>query len=77
MIKKQFIAGAACPQCEAIDKIQLVSETDEQGCTSAYHTCIACGYHRSDTEFEEWEDKSVPMDPEVQSVQIMQPKKGS
>lgn len=39
MVKKQFIAGAKCPRCQALDKIRACkSETRE------WMECVACGY---------------------------------
>ncbi|MBV1883448.1 MAG: YheV family putative metal-binding protein [Pseudomonadales bacterium] len=66
-IKKQFIAGAVCTQCQAMDKIQLIKES-EQGETQCSYICVACGYTRSDSEFE-------ITDPDVSPVQLVQPKK--
>lgn len=64
--KKQFIAGARCPKCQAMDKIQLVTESD-QGQSKYYYECLACGYHRSDAEFEK-------TDPDIIPVQVLHPK---
>jgi len=79
MIKKQFIAGAVCPQCQAMDKIQLVKISDEESLVKTHYECVACGYHKSDDDFEDASTNN-PVEPgvqevEVQTVQIMQPQK--
>jgi uncharacterized metal-binding protein (TIGR02443 family) len=38
MMKRQFIAGASCPECGQMDKIQRVIEGDQQ-----WMECVACG----------------------------------
>jgi len=81
MIKKQFIAGAVCPQCQAMDKIQLVKISDEESLVKTHYECVACGYHKSDDDFNGASTNSQPetgvsvQDVEVQTVQIMQPQK--
>jgi len=37
--KRQFIAGARCPECQALDR--LVVEVDAHGQTQR---CVACGF---------------------------------
>ena len=45
MVKKQFIAGAKCPRCNALDKIRACrSETRE------WMECVACGYEEERPE---------------------------
>lgn len=39
MIRKQFIAGARCPGCNAEDRIRLCREDDRE-----WIECVACGY---------------------------------
>lgn len=41
MIKRQFIAGATCPGCGAMDRIQRCSDGD-----STWMECVACGLVR-------------------------------
>jgi len=41
-IKRQFIAGAKCPECGAEDKIQRC-QTDER----TWMHCLACGMDRN------------------------------
>jgi uncharacterized metal-binding protein (TIGR02443 family) len=38
-MRRQFIAGAICPQCQQLDKlyIERVEETD-------YRVCVRCGF---------------------------------
>lgn len=38
MIRKHFIAGARCPQCQAIDKVRFCREGDRE-----WIECVACG----------------------------------
>ena len=38
-VKKQFIAGAACPACEAIDTIRMWKQEGEQ-----HRDCVQCGF---------------------------------
>ena len=37
-MKRQFIAGATCPECGQMDKIQRVLDGDKQ-----WMECVACG----------------------------------
>lgn len=39
MIRKQFIAGARCPHCNAEDKIRLCREDAHE-----WIECVACGH---------------------------------
>lgn len=39
MVKKQFIAGAKCPRCSAMDKIRACKSA-----TREWMECVACGY---------------------------------
>lgn len=41
MIKRQFIAGATCPGCGAMDRIQRCSDGD-----NTWMECVACGLVR-------------------------------
>ena len=41
MVKRQFIAGATCPGCGAMDRIQRCSDDD-----STWMECVACGLVR-------------------------------
>ena len=36
-VRKRFIAGAACPECRAMDKIYVNLDTDTRH-------CLACGF---------------------------------
>lgn len=40
-VKRQFIAGATCPSCGAVDKIQRCQEGDK-----TWMECVACGLVR-------------------------------
>ena len=37
-MKRQFIAGATCPECGQMDKIQRIIDGDRQ-----WMECVACG----------------------------------
>lgn len=37
-MKRQFIAGATCPECGQLDKIQRVQDGDK-----LWMECVACG----------------------------------
>ena len=37
-MKRQFIAGATCPECGQVDKIQRVIDDDKQ-----WMECVSCG----------------------------------
>lgn len=37
-MKRQFIAGASCPECGQLDKIQRVQDGDK-----LWMECVACG----------------------------------
>lgn len=37
-IKRQFIAGAACPRCGEVDRVQRCTEGDR-----IWMECVACG----------------------------------
>ncbi|ASK35922.1 YheV family putative metal-binding protein [Alloalcanivorax mobilis] len=64
MSKRQFIAGATCPACGAIDKIQRCEEQD-----NVWMECIACGMVRD-------LDAAPPAaDANVQTVELKFPKK--
>ena len=36
---KRFVAGAKCPQCQAVDKVMMFRKAGIQ-----YQVCISCGY---------------------------------
>ncbi len=38
--KKRFIAGAVCPACKAMDRVQMYRDSDYD-----YRECVACGFH--------------------------------
>ncbi|TDF36408.1 YheV family putative metal-binding protein [Alteromonadaceae bacterium M269] len=44
-IKKRFIAGASCPSCHQMDKLQLFIQNNVEKVE-----CIACGYQKSQTK---------------------------
>ncbi|MBQ24732.1 YheV family putative metal-binding protein [Alcanivorax sp.] len=41
-MKRQFIAGATCPECGQMDKIQRIIDGDQQ-----WMECVACGAEKS------------------------------
>lgn len=44
---KRFVAGAKCPQCQAIDKIVMFRKDGIQ-----HQECVSCG-HRAEMVFEQ------------------------
>lgn len=38
-VKKRFIAGARCPQCQQLDKIRCWHDGDRY-----FSECVSCGY---------------------------------
>jgi uncharacterized metal-binding protein (TIGR02443 family) len=46
-IKKRFIAGASCPSCNQMDKLQLFLQNNVEKVE-----CVACGYQKSQTKNE-------------------------
>ena len=46
-VQRRFIAGAACPECGAVDKIQRCIEGDR-----VWMECVACGMKRSPDDDE-------------------------
>ncbi|PWC16601.1 DNA-binding protein [Brenneria roseae subsp. roseae] len=41
-MRKRFIAGAVCPQCQALDTLAVGREDETE-----IVTCVKCGYHQS------------------------------
>jgi uncharacterized metal-binding protein (TIGR02443 family) len=41
-VQRRFIAGAACPDCGAVDRIQRCIDGD-----NVWMECVACGMQRS------------------------------
>ncbi|AUM12978.1 YheV family putative zinc ribbon protein [Ketobacter alkanivorans] len=60
-MKKMFIAGAKCPQCEKIDKIFVYHKDGED-----IAECNACGY--TSVRPKEVEPQSEPVDGVVRLV---------
>jgi len=44
-MKRQFIAGAACPKCGQTDTIMRISNNDE-----ITYRCIQCDFHKTQGE---------------------------
>lgn len=51
-IRKRFIAGAVCPDCNAMDTLAVWHEEHTERVE-----CIQCGYHQR--QVDQQEDKSV------------------
>lgn len=52
---KRFVAGAKCPQCQALDKVAMYRKDGIQ-----YRECVSCGYHdemRFEQQFRELETR--------------------
>lgn len=55
-MKKRFIAGAKCPKCEAIDRIVMLTTTEDE-----WIECIECGYSENrPTHIDEPETPATP-----------------
>ncbi|MDC4690426.1 YheV family putative metal-binding protein [Acinetobacter baumannii] len=55
-MKKRFIAGAKCPKCEAIDRIVMLTTTEDE-----WIECIECGYSENrPTHIDESETPAIP-----------------
>jgi uncharacterized metal-binding protein (TIGR02443 family) len=44
IIKKQFIAGAVCPECDQVDRIVVEVATAKEGVEISRRRCVACGF---------------------------------
>ncbi len=64
-VKRQFIAGARCPQCGQLDKIVMF---ERDGVKQV--ECVKCGYARSEGE-EIAEQDDVAAAPPQDDVQII------
>ena len=56
--QRRFIAGAACPDCGAVDKIQRCRDGD-----SVWMECVACGMERGpdDDEPDDGDSNIIPV----------------
>ena len=55
-MKKRFIAVAKCPKCEAIDRIVMLTTTEDE-----WIECIECGYSENrPTHIDEPETPAIP-----------------
>ncbi len=55
-MKKRFIAGAKCPKCEAIDRIVMLTTSEDE-----WIECIECGYSENrPTHIDEPETPAIP-----------------
>lgn len=62
-IKKRFVAGARCTQCNAMDKVMMLISADDE-----WIECVECGYtERRPTEVV---TKSPPKVDEIGVVQF-------
>lgn len=69
--KRHFIAGARCPACDQLDKIQRVQDND-----TLWMECVACGMKKSLDDEPAETSKQNAVDQIVrQVVEIAQPVK--
>jgi uncharacterized metal-binding protein (TIGR02443 family) len=54
-IRKQFIAGARCPGCQAEDRIRLCRDDARE-----WIECVACGYESETPEAPEHPQEEPP-----------------
>lgn len=40
MVKRRFIAGAVCPECQQLDKVVMYDDSDNQ----RWRECVSCGF---------------------------------
>ncbi|MZR62944.1 YheV family putative metal-binding protein [Alcanivorax sp. DP30] len=64
-MKRQFIAGATCPECGQMDKIQRVIDGDRQ-----WMECVSCGATKNLDE-----KPAEAIDALAQPVSLQPPKK--
>lgn len=57
MRKKRFIAGAKCPKCQALDRIVMITTTDDE-----WIECIECDYTDQRPTEEEYQTPAEPDD---------------
>lgn len=60
--KRQFIAGATCPECGQLDKVQRVDNG-----TRVWVECVRCGMQKP------LDEPPSPRDDTVQTVQLQAP----
>ncbi|NRB37375.1 MAG: YheV family putative metal-binding protein [Pseudomonadales bacterium] len=84
-MKRRFIAGAICPKCEKMDKIQMFDDENHQ----RWRECVSCGFKEllvdqpNDTPQEVNTrvnqampgEKPLAHEDEVQVVNLIDPKK--
>ena len=73
--KRHFIAGAVCPACSELDRVQMWDED-----SAPHRECVSCGYADTLNEQGQSVPKEIgtrvnkaapkPVDPKVQSVQF-------
>ena len=69
-MKRQFIAGAKCPKCGALDRVVKIISVDDE-----WIECIECGYEENrPTHIEEPESPAVPDEIGVIQFKPRQPK---
>lgn len=64
MVRKQFIAGARCPACNAEDKVRLCREDQRE-----WIECVACG-HVTENPGEPEHPNAVAAEPAVGVVRF-------
>lgn len=58
-MRKYFIAGARCPQCQAEDRLQLCRDGERE-----WLECVACGYSAAEPPAPEHpQPATTPADP--------------
>lgn len=61
--KRQFIAGARCPQCHALDKVRFCREGERE-----WLECVACGHATENPGEPEY--PALPVDAAVGIVRM-------
>ena len=83
-MKRRFIAGAVCPKCEQMDKIQMYDDDNHQ----RWRECVSCGFKEllEDQPNDQPElntrvnqpvagEESLAHEDDVQVVNLIDPKK--
>lgn len=71
LMKKRFIAGAVCPQCRAVDRIQ-VEYWQHAGAEREIRLCVACDFREASAPGERAASKPLANLPRIRRGQQSQ-----
>lgn len=69
-VRKHFIAGARCPQCQAVDKVRFCREGERE-----WIECVACGLVSENPGAPEHPQPETPASAEADGVVRFAPRK--